>query len=321
MNSRNSDNNSGSNNRQNLIANLRNMFNNSDSNTANTTANNASRNNTGTEDVLTRDVLQAVWNRMQNLPSSQRTIIFNSLGGGNTNTTNNEEGTRNEVIVGNSESEQEGEEEGGEESGRYQRRYHYYDEVAESQDELLNPQEEDDYIDFRTYPIQIDWGEVENEKSDAYQICEKFGYFGVSIFSSLLKLPKLKLSSQKFLKTIVEYYSKLFEKYEKKNETLKQIEEFISNLPKLNQIKQVIYQRILTKKEITGMKIILDLYEHFYDNFDHPCYENLKSEFIPTALLFYSSLSDEDITYIYEKINDSMKETSNILSKILKIII
>lgn len=190
---------------------------------------------------------------------------------------------------------------------------------------MLNPQEEEDYIDFRTYPLQIDWGEIENEKSHAYQIWDKFGYFGVSVFSSLSNLSSLILSPKTFPSKIVDYYWQLFDKYtqsginnnKKSGEVISQIEEFISNLPKLELIREVIYQRLITRKELTCLKIVLDIYQNYYNNFDHPLYNNLTYEFIPTALLFYSTLPDEDTIYIYEKLTQaSMKETYKLLSKI-----
>lgn len=85
MNSRNSSNEggnggSGSANRTSLISHLRQMFNREESSSSMTGGSaNRTTSNREEEPVLTRDVLQAVWNRMQNLPSSQRTMLFNSL--------------------------------------------------------------------------------------------------------------------------------------------------------------------------------------------------------------------------------------------------
>ncbi len=58
------------------------------------------------------------------------------------------------------------------------------------------------------------------------------------------------------------------------------------------------------------IKVILDIYEHYYIKYDYPTYEvsfrlkikNLCNSYIPTAILFYTSLSDESIKLIYEKL-------------------
>ena len=198
-------------------------------------------------------------------------------------------------------------------------RYYFFDEEAESEDELLHPEQEEDDIDFRTYPLPIDWQEIENEKSEAYQICDRFGYFGVSLFSTLSKVKILHLTSKKFLKSIVEFYSKLLENYELAHsyESLNNISSFIANLPNLKLLKKVLCQKMITKKELICLKLILDLYEHYFTKFDRPFYIKLQDEFIPTAFLFYSSLSEEDILYIHEKLNaPALAEILDVLSKI-----
>lgn len=50
------------------------------------------------------------------------------------------------------------------------RRYSLLDEEGESQDEQTNPQEEEDYIDFRTYPLTINWKEIYSNDCDACKI-------------------------------------------------------------------------------------------------------------------------------------------------------
>jgi hypothetical protein len=193
-------------------------------------------------------------------------------------------------------------------------RYHFYDEVAESQDEMDNPQEDEDYIDFRTYPLAIDWQEIENEKSDAYSIYDKYGYFGVSVFSTLSNVPNLKLTKLKFVKNIVDYYYKLFSKFQTNNDgtVVIKLAEFIDNLPDLYKMRQMFYQGLISRKEITTMKVILDLYEHYYMNFDASC--KLLNDYLPTAVLFYSTLSDEDLAFIQEKLSQ-MKEVYEVISK------
>jgi hypothetical protein len=195
------------------------------------------------------------------------------------------------------------------------RRYHYYDEQAESYDELINPIQEEEYIDFRTYPLLIDWKEVENDESEAYEIFEKFGYFGVSCFTTLSKHNHIKFSD-KIFKNILEFYIKNFES--NSPESLKNIENFIHDLPSLEQIQRIIFLRLISNKELIPIKLVLDLFEHYFIHFDNPLYRCLIKQYIPIATSFYQSLSDEDLSYMYEKLN-GMTETSDLLNNKLKV--
>ena len=106
-------------------------------------------------------------------------------------------------------------------------------------------------------------------------------------------------------------------------ESFKKIESLINNLPALDKIKNILFRRLISNKELIPIKLVLDLYEHYYKNFDAPLYnvfiiiiKTLLNEYIPLASMFYTNLSDEDLTSIYEKIV-SEKEIYEILSKIL----
>lgn len=56
----------------------------------------------------------------------------------------------------------------------------------------------------------IDWKEVENDESAAYEVFENFGYFGVSCFTTLSKNNQIKFN-EKILRNILEFYIKNFE--------------------------------------------------------------------------------------------------------------
>jgi len=118
------------------------------------------------------------------------------------------------------------------------------------------------------------------------------------MFNSFSKL--FKFSVGKFYKCVIDQYVKLY--CDTNENTLIQVKIFVSNLPELKLIEQILIKKLVTKKEIVGIKIVLDIYEHYYRNFDLPCYINFTKEYFPIALLFYSQLSDADLAYIYEKI-------------------
>ena len=57
------------------------------------------------------------------------------------------------------------------------------------------------------------------------------------------------------------------------------------------------------------------MYEGYYRKFESPLFNDLINEYIPTALLFYSALSEEEVEFIYESLNAS-KDIYKIMSKI-----
>jgi hypothetical protein len=81
----------------------------------------------------------------------------------------------------------------------------------------------------------------------------------------------------------------------------------VEKLPKLSKIREIIsgnmvYRKVnfLSSKELFLIKLVLDFYEAYLRTFDCPLFNNLINELIPTALLFYSVLSDEEVELIYE---------------------
>jgi len=198
------------------------------------------------------------------------------------------------------------------------RRYRFYDEEAESHDELINPREEEEYTDFRTYPLQIDWKDIENDESEAYEICDKYGLFGVSLFYRLTNNLKLKLKLENFVKEMIDSYIKHLDKGNIDN--IKALENYINNLPKLEEIRVIIIKRLISHKELISIKIILDIYENFLKQYDYPLYDIYLNEFIPTALLFYSNLTEEDTKIIFDKIKNE-KDVYELLKVRLKCII
>ncbi len=191
------------------------------------------------------------------------------------------------------------------------RRYRYTDEEAESADELINPVEEEEYIDYRIYPLKIDWQEVENEESDTYEIFENYSYFGVSLYLGLQNIKTLVIKHD-FLKSVIDYYyknitSNTYEGYIK-------VYEFISNLPDLEGINKIVMERLVNKKDLLSIKVILDIYEHYYDHFDYPLYNNLLDKYIPVASNFYSFLSDEELKLVEDKLN-ARKEACDLIKK------
>ena len=159
----------------------------------------------------------------------------------------------------------------------------------------------------------IDWYEIENERTDAYSICSKYGYFGVSLFSTLSNVSDLVMTANKFHKYILEYYYKLYSKLEKEHS--KKLNTFIESLPDLNIMRDIIYKMMVTEKEYVTIKIVLDIYEHYFTNYESFHNKKFLKEFLPTANLFYTILNDEDVHNIFDAIQRLPKEILEIMSK------
>jgi hypothetical protein len=120
------------------------------------------------------------------------------------------------------------------------------------------------------------------------------------------------MTETKFLKNILDYYIKAEE------ESNSNLEEFICHLPKLQQMKMIFLRQLFSRKDLILVKMILDIYEHYFKKNDHPLFQKLQEEYLPTAIIFYSSLSDEDTEYMYEKLRNALnKELSELLSKFI----
>lgn len=71
-------------------------------------------------------------------------------------------------------------------------------------------------------------------------------------------------------------------------------------------------------KELSVFKIIFDLYEHYFKNYDFPMFNKLLQDFIPAAELFYSEFPSHDYAIIYEYLKEQ-NDVFDILTKKLNI--
>jgi hypothetical protein len=143
------------------------------------------------------------------------------------------------------------------------RHYYYLDDEADSHDELNNPTDDEEYIDFRAYPLAINWDDIKDEKSDAYTFYDKYGYFGANIYSQFNDI--ISFSSSRFETQIIEEYTNL-----KSNEDITQ---FINKLPQLEKVRTLLYKNMFNKKEIVMIKIYFDILGNFYEKNDHPLFK------------------------------------------------
>lgn len=64
---------------------------------------------------------------------------------------------------------------------------------------------------------------------------------------------------------------------------------------------------IASKKDLVPIKVVLDIYEHYYKNYDGPLYTRLLKEYIPVAKRFYTRLTLAEIAYIMENLTPELK--------------
>jgi hypothetical protein len=74
----------------------------------------------------------------------------------------------------------------------------------------------------------------------------------------------------------------------------------MKKLPSLNKIKEILYKGLFMKNDIIAMKLCLDMYDEYSKLNDLELY----IEVIKTQLMFYYSISDTDVTNIYETFSD-----------------
>lgn len=192
-------------------------------------------------------------------------------------------------------------------------RYYVDDDIAESFDELILDEESksnnnktiikgktneltlsvlnNDYVDFRLYPCNIDWEEVNNPKSKAYDVLEKYGYLGCYVYLNLLQ-SGFKVKYYKLETDLLSLMTKTLSETSSNNEKMQKL---AICLPTLEQMKAILGKHLIREKELVLFKIILDSQEVFLKFKQMKCSSvmDLKNEidfFHSTSLLFIQIL-------------------------------
>lgn len=188
------------------------------------------------------------------------------------------------------------------------RRYTFWEEDCESHDELINPQDDTaEYFDFRTYPLNINWKDLDSLQNDAYEIKEESGLVAVSIYFAILANCFLgekafKITPEKFVPGLAEFYFECWEKADA--EALCKISELVINcFPENEKIILLIGKNLIAKKELNLVKLVLDLRLHYFLNFDKL---NLKAinSVIRAMKAFYKFVPNETLKNLHEKLKE-----------------
>lgn len=248
--------------------------------------------NQETNQVLSREVLESVWQRIGQMSTEDRAIIIRHLSHipnrVNTNqiSSNEENETPARIFIN-------------------RRRSRNLFNVSPR----VNNTDDYDYIDFRLYPEAIDWNDIENGNKDSFEIFTYYGYFGSALKTSLSSFNGIKITSSNLLVSILAYFSSII-----LNNKADQVMNFMKALPKLKSIKYIIENKLFSKRDLTSIKIVLDIYEKYFSIYDGPLSNNMKNDYLPVCKLFYFSLSNEDIKYLFEQIVNN-KKLYQIISK------
>ena len=106
-----------------------------------------------------------------------------------------------------------------------------------------------EYSDFRTYPLNLDWKEIEKGKSYAYEAMCAFGLVGASIYCNLNRLNNFCISYKKIPKEILEIYTELIKDNTTSYKRSSKIKQFIDELPSLNCLEQIMLNNYTSFKE------------------------------------------------------------------------
>ena len=177
----------------------------------------------------------------------------------------------------------------------------------------------EDYIDFRDYPLKIDWAEVENYEENYYNIFIKYGYFGMAILTSLIKVEHLNVKFDDFFYSILNFYQNCI-----KRKKIDYLNNFYNHLPQLEKIKEIVFSKKIHKKEYIPLKIILDIYENYLlqDNLTFIINKDDIIQFLEISEFFYKRiLNDEDTLDIYKTLINDMEKTSKIILEMKCIIV
>ena len=156
-------------------------------------------------------------------------------------------------------------------------------------------------IKYNLYPLYINWKQLEANEDDYYKIFVRFGYFGASVYSLLRKV-RDDINYNNIFAIISFFYYIYFKCDSNFSSSLdkdkESINRFIKLFPDINEIYQLIENKIFLFKEMPMFIMVLKIYEIYFlsqKNYDK-LLELLKHEYI-----LNSNLSHDEYKDIYNK--------------------
>lgn len=143
--------------------------------------------------------------------------------------------------------------------------------------------------------------------------------YGTFLFDTIKKLFDNKLLkniaiNDKIYKVVVEIYFNNLEMEKHNNSAMfKETKQYIKCLPTLDTIFNFTNKQSFNleknQKNVFFLKLCLDIYENFYKNFDYPLFKKFKNKFLKIVLKFYTTLSNNQLKYIFDQSSITMKNT------------
>jgi hypothetical protein len=136
------------------------------------------------------------------------------------------------------------------------------------------------------------------------EILEDYGYLGVYLYLQMIKNFSIhfKTRPENFIYTILEEFYKNFSREDLDSlKNSKLIVDIIkNNMPIL---KKLIETQIYMKKELIILKIVFDIAIFYFTNKDQiGNKEFFDKMLLPTATLFYTTLTQEELIFMYDRI-------------------
>lgn len=128
---------------------------------------------------------------------------------------------------------------------------------------------ENNFSNYKQYPLSINWEEIENGRTYAYEALMTFGYIGAYIYVNFnTKVFDKMLNYKKLPKDLLELYADLYRESvtSKVSNKFKKLNLFFSFLPKIDKLEDIILNNYLSLKEYLLLTIILHILFHYYSN-------------------------------------------------------
>ena len=126
---------------------------------------------------------------------------------------------------------------------------------------------ENNFSNYKQYPLNINWEEIENGRTYAYDALMTFGYIGAFVYVNFnTKIFDKMLNYKKLPKDLLELYSDLYKESvnSKVTNKFKSINLFFSYLPNIDKLEEIILNNFLSLKEYLLLTVILHILYHYY---------------------------------------------------------
>ena len=147
----------------------------------------------------------------------------------------------------------------------FERHLDFAEDSDDDSEKDTNPnfmQEKD--VNYRLYPIYINWKKVESNEEGYYRMFSRFGYFGVSIYSVFKEITP-NLEPDNILYSLALVVSEYFFSKEENNDSIQNaIKNYFDKVPSLEEISELLKKKILLLKEVPIIFLILKIYEVYF---------------------------------------------------------